>query len=385
MASKTLWAALVFAALPAGPVAAQIRDGSYSGTLQCGDMVSNPSQKGWTHPVRLTVSGRSVAWERLDDRLTERGSAQLQKGRVTFKLDGQWNPGQRSTGQWRNEARLELKGSTLSGPATIYAAGSDQRLRDCSVQVAVTTASPSGTPPGGSAETKRSPNAVPAAGPAQSAHAAPDAHSSDGDAIRREHQRRHEERLAQTREEQKRRGERTWEEEQADYQRQLQERRKASEDADRKRNQDFEREQERAAQERAASAAKQTALGTAAAGRQAARIKAMGLSATLSKSVLYVNYMGRWTEFMPATHWVALMLENPLIASVEAANVRGYPGILVKRSGVPSTTFLFRTEGSEAYIHALASEGKAEALRTPTDFSTVAALMRALTDQKNMR
>jgi putative ABC transport system permease protein len=42
-------------------------------------------------------------------------------------------------------------------------------------------------------------------------------------------------------------------------------------------------------------------------------------------------------------------------------------------------------EGSEAYIHTLVADGKAEPIRTPSDHSQVALIMRALTDEKSMR
>ena len=124
-------------ALVCGSVSAQIRDGAYTGTIDCGPLLTNPQQGGWSQTVQLTVSGQSVTWERLDSRLSESGSGTLRNGRVSFNLEGRWNPGQRSTGQWRNVVMLEWKDSALSGPATIFSANGDQRLRDCSVQVAM--------------------------------------------------------------------------------------------------------------------------------------------------------------------------------------------------------------------------------------------------------
>lgn len=122
-------------ALVCGSVSAQVRDGAYTGTIDCGPLLTNPQQGAWSQPIQLTVSGQSVAWERLDSRLTETGSSALRDGRVSFALEGRWNPGQGRSGQWRNVVMLEWKNAALSGPATIFSANSEQHLRDCSVRV----------------------------------------------------------------------------------------------------------------------------------------------------------------------------------------------------------------------------------------------------------
>ena len=109
------------------------------------------------------------------------------------------------------------------------------------------------------------------------------------------------------------------------------------------------------------------------------------MPSSLANATLYVNYMGQWTALMPCNQWLGLLLENSLIASVQSASVRGFPGISVKRTGHPAVTFLFRVEGSEAYIHALVADGKAEQIRTPSDHSQVALMMRVLTDEKSMK
>lgn len=137
MAAKLKSVAWVCLALVCGSVSAQIRDGAYTGTIDCGPLITNPQQGGWSQAVQLTLSGQSVTWERLDNRLSESGSGMLRNGRVSFNLEGRWNPGQRNTGQWRNVVLLEWKDSALSGPATIFSANGDQRLRDCSVRVAM--------------------------------------------------------------------------------------------------------------------------------------------------------------------------------------------------------------------------------------------------------
>lgn len=379
-------------ALVCGSVSAQIRDGAYTGTIDCGPLLTNPQQGAWSQPIQLTVSGQSVTWERLDSRLSESGSGTLRNGRLSFNLEGRWNPGQRSTGQWRNVVMLEWKDSALSGPATIFSANGDQRLRDCSVQVAMA---------GG---TKLVAVPLPVSGSLSAAERArreQDA-NREKDALRerairenderiarqREAQRREDElaqRQAQERRDAQRRSQEAWEQQQQAVERQREADRKAKEEQERQRQVAAKQQQEREAQERAAANAKQEAHAKGAVSRQSERIKALGVPSSLANATLYVNYMGQWTVLMPCNQWLGLLLENSLIASVQSASVRGFPGISVKRTGHPAVTFLFRVEGSEAYIHALVADGKAEPIRTPSDRSQVALMMRVLTDEKSMR
>jgi hypothetical protein len=122
---------------------AQILDGSYQGTLQCGSLLTNPSQGSWTQPIKLHVSGNSLLWERSESkRYIESGIGTLQSGQVSLDLIGSWLPGQSSKGQWRITADLKLDGKTLSGPATMYAADGKQRVRDCSVHIPIEVSTP---------------------------------------------------------------------------------------------------------------------------------------------------------------------------------------------------------------------------------------------------
>lgn len=379
-------------AMVCGSVSAQIRDGAYTGTIDCGPLLTNPQQGGWSQTVQLTVSGQNVTWERLDSRLTESGSGMLRNGRMSFNLEGRWNPGQRSTGQWRNVVMLEWKDSALSGPATIFSANGDQRLRDCSVRVAMAGgANPVAVPSPVSA----SPAVAERSRREQDANREKDAlrerairENEERIARQREAQRREDEqaqRQAQERRDAQRRSQEAWEQQQQAAERQREADRKAKEEQERQRQVAAKQLQEREAQERAAANAKQEAHAKGAASRQTERIKALGVPSSLANATLYVNYMGQWTVLMPCNQWLGLLLENSLIASVQSASVRGFPGISVKRTGHPAVTFLFRVEGSEAYIHALVADGKAEPIRTPSDHSQVALMMRVLTDEKSMR
>ena len=48
-------------AMVCGSVSAQIRDGAYTGTIDCGPLITNPQQGAWSQPVQLTVCCSSLS------------------------------------------------------------------------------------------------------------------------------------------------------------------------------------------------------------------------------------------------------------------------------------------------------------------------------------
>ena len=42
-------------ALSCGAASAQIRDGAYTGTLECGPLITNPQQGAWKQPINIEV------------------------------------------------------------------------------------------------------------------------------------------------------------------------------------------------------------------------------------------------------------------------------------------------------------------------------------------
>lgn len=116
---------------------AQIGDGDFQGTMQCGPLLTNPASSAWTQPIRITSSGNTLTWLRADSRFSEIGKGQLQASRVSLTLDGTWNPGEKNIGNWRTVAMLNLEGNKLSGLATIYSDKDNRRLRECTVSVDV--------------------------------------------------------------------------------------------------------------------------------------------------------------------------------------------------------------------------------------------------------
>lgn len=398
-------------------------DGTYTGTLSCGPLLTNPQQGAWSQPVKLHVSGQSVLWERLDARLTEVGSGALRDGRVSFTLEGRWNSGQRNTGQWRNVAMLSWSGSGLSGPATIFSADGAQRLRDCAVQVAMAggsldTASTAprvakpaaGTPPsaGLPAAAVSALRSAVAAAPvavqppisasvaslersAREREAARDADLVRERAIRENEQRRAQQREAQRREDEQAerqacerrdaqlRSQETWEQQHQREQREYEARRKKEQEEEKQQQLAWQQKEAREAQERAAAQTQYEARAKSAATRHADRIKALGLPSAFVNATLYVSDMGNWQPFLPCAHWLGLLFDNPKIGSVQAISVRGRPGIMIKRTGQPAAGVVFRMEGNEAYLWGTASEGKAEELRTPQEHTLVGMLLKEAT------
>ena len=383
------WLFTSLALLLAHAAQAQPTAGTYTGTLECDPLITNPQQAGWSQPVQLTVSGQSVAWERLDSRLSESGSGMLRNGRVSFNLEGRWNPGQRNAGQWRNVVMLEWKDSALSGPATIFSANGDQRLRDCSVRVAmaggakpVAVSPPVSAPPAAAERSRRE----------QEANREKDAlrerairENDERIARQREVQRREDEqaqRQAQERRDAQRRSQEAWEQQQQERQRKDEAERKVREEQERQRQVTVKQQQER--EERAAAKAQQEAKAKGAATRQAARIRALGLPSDLVASMLYVSYGAGWTELMPCAQWLGLLLENKKISEVRAVTVRGRPGVSIKLPGQPAVGFVFRTEGKEAYVWALVSDDRATLLETPGEHMQVAQLLQIYTEENHM-
>ena len=409
-------------ALSCGAASAQIRDGAYTGTLECGPLITNPQQGAWKQPININVTGQTVTWERPDPRITEVGSSTLRDRRVSFALEGRWNPGQRNSGKWRNVVMLEWKDSVLSGPATIFSADGDQRLRDCSVRVAM--AGSDGATAGVSRRTVPSAASTPqvhsgladAAAAAKWATALPPVPGSapateramreqeanrEKDALRERAIRENEERIARQREAQRsedeqaqrqaqerrdaqRRSQEAWEQQQQAAERQREADRKAKEEQERQRQVAAKQQQEREAQERAATKTQQEANAKGAATRQAARIRALGLPADFTSSMLYVSYGAAWTELMPCAQWLGLLLENQKISEVRAITVRGRPGVSIKRPGQPAIGFVFRTEGKEAYVWALVTDDRASLLETPGEHMHVAQLLALYTDPSRM-
>ena len=118
----------------AGPV----RDGNYSGQLQCSAVIGNPSNAGWTSPVELHVAGDTVLWQRGNGQFSESAQGQWARGGFEIDAPGAWSPASRKQGRWRTVGSLRLEGNAVAGAMRqIWMAG-DQVFRQCSVNIPVT-------------------------------------------------------------------------------------------------------------------------------------------------------------------------------------------------------------------------------------------------------
>lgn len=93
-------------------------------------------------------------------------------------------------------------------------------------------------------------------------------------------------------------------------------------------------------------------------------------------STIYVNYLGQWAQLMPTKAWLALVLSNKEIISIQEISAAANPGVSVKRVGQPATSIIFRMEGSEAYVHAIGSEGRIQVIRSAADHSQVTLIIK---------
>jgi hypothetical protein len=103
--------------------------------------------------------------------------------------------------------------------------------------------------------------------------------------------------------------------------------------------------------------------------RNAENLKKIGLALDLLNSTIYIDALGTWTEYMPTSQWLGLMMESNEIASLEALSFQGYPGVFIKQKGRPGTGLIFRIEGNEAYPYALQGNGRAHVIENSEQFS----------------
>ena len=137
--SLLLSLAVTFGLLSAA-LAGPVRDGNYTGQLQCSAVIGNPSNAGWSSPVELQVAGDTVLWQRGNGQFSE--SAQARWSRGGFEIDalGAWSPAPRKQGRWRTVGTLRIEGNTIAGAMRQISTAGDQVFRQCSVNIPVTLA-----------------------------------------------------------------------------------------------------------------------------------------------------------------------------------------------------------------------------------------------------
>lgn len=118
--------------------------------------------------------------------------------------------------------------------------------------------------------------------------------------------------------------------------------------------------------------------------RNAERIKSIGFPASFTNATIHANVFGRWSEFMPSTQWVGLLLENKKISSIEAITYRNNPGVFIKRQGRPGLALIFRIEGKEAYPYAASANNETTLIKTDGDHFAITTTMGQLTSEASM-
>ena len=149
---------------------------------------------------------------------------------------------------------------------------------------------------------------------------------------------------------------------------------KAQRDAEavRLRQQQIEQKQRAEADQRQQQANAQIALVQSAMARNGAKVKALGMQQDFLSSTLYVNYLGQWVKYVPCEQWLAVVMDNKNVTSIERISRNGHPGFTLKVTGRPSVSFLFRMEGKEAYVFAFEQSGQLSVLTNPSELSSVA-------------
>ena len=566
---------LIGALLVISPIigTAQVKDGVYSGTLQCGPLLTNPIQGPWTQTINLTVNANNLSWERSSPTFSESGNSSIQAGRVSLNANGAWNASARNTGGWKTVAMLNLEGEKLVGLATIFSDNGVQRLRDCTVSVIVKSqstyqvAQPSQIDPKINVDklaesridktfkqiTEQATNKLQHTTDAALNRASTQAvskvqeilptlaittseiptqssvnSSSKGKLFSSKTEFFQKIRAGQFQEFSHSNsaekeafadsvrailrndfGVLSWPTDKImkngtpneiiargcqgefeyyveklffqtvwthaknlpqdpknisdanvfrmpknSYEFSGQERKISRETIDAsivqlqslkngwcakdgvhpyqsallrlftefdRLNADifsnkltsirasyqekFDRESARVKAEeivfkenaerhaaiyrkneeqKARVEQERQTLEKGAADRNAQKIKALGFSSTFANAALNVNYMGRWSMMMPVNQWLGLLIENKKIESVKPLSTRGLTGVSIKKQGQPAVGFLFRIEGKDAYAHAMVLNDEFEVMRTPSETSQLALLIKTLTDERNL-
>lgn len=118
--------------------------------------------------------------------------------------------------------------------------------------------------------------------------------------------------------------------------------------------------------------------------RNAEKIKSLGFPASFTNATIHANVFGQWSEFMPSTQWIGLLLENKKISSIEAITYRNNPGVFIKRQGRPGVALIFRIEGKEAYPYAASANNETTIIKTASEHFSITTNMAQLTNEASM-
>lgn len=122
-------------AVPA--LASPIQDGVYSGKLDCGALIGNPANAGWSSPVELHVDGDAMSWLRGSKQFQESAQSLWRGNGFDVDASGAYTTAATRQGRWRTIGSLRLDGAQLSGALRQVSPAGDQVFRNCSASFAV--------------------------------------------------------------------------------------------------------------------------------------------------------------------------------------------------------------------------------------------------------
>lgn len=133
----------------------QVQPGTYTGTLSCGELLSEQSRPGWTDKVQVEVNGSQLTWSRAgsspangSSQYSETGTANISsEGKAFIDAQGRFLPGSTQTGSWITQGELIIENGRLVGQNLTQLSPNRHRItRRCTasipVQVAVAQSEP---------------------------------------------------------------------------------------------------------------------------------------------------------------------------------------------------------------------------------------------------
>jgi hypothetical protein len=130
----------VFCVLPIVTLA-EVQDGRYSGTLNCGPALTGAPQAGWSVPLNVEISKGSISWWRRDRNYSETGRfAFSAQETVTVDAAGAFFSGSGKKGFWRSVGTMRLQDKSLVGSVKIMNTERTVIFRDCTLNIPVVLA-----------------------------------------------------------------------------------------------------------------------------------------------------------------------------------------------------------------------------------------------------
>ena len=124
----------------------QVQPGTYTGTLSCGELLSEQSRPGWTDKVQVEVNGSQLTWSRAgsspangSSQYSETGTANISsEGKAFIDAQGRFLPGSTQTGSWITQGELIIENGRLVGQNLTQLSPNRHRItRRCTASIPV--------------------------------------------------------------------------------------------------------------------------------------------------------------------------------------------------------------------------------------------------------